>query len=106
MPSLLTLSDVMGAGHHAALSARVEPGKIAAVVGDGAVGLCGVIAARRLAERIIMLGRHADRIARHVSSGYVAPLRSLPSIPVLPILPVSWRDSGDDASGVLGTVPI
>jgi threonine dehydrogenase-like Zn-dependent dehydrogenase len=64
MPSLLTLSDVMGTGHHAALAARVRPGNIAAVVGDGAVGLCGVIAARRLgAERIIMLGRHADRIA-------------------------------------------
>ena len=64
MPSLLTLSDVMGTGHHAALAARVRAGKIAAVVGDGAVGLCGVIAARRLgAERIIMLGRHADRIA-------------------------------------------
>jgi threonine dehydrogenase-like Zn-dependent dehydrogenase len=63
MPSLLTLSDVMGTGHHAALAARVRPGKVAAVVGDGAVGLCGVIAARRLgAERIIMLGRHADRI--------------------------------------------
>jgi threonine dehydrogenase-like Zn-dependent dehydrogenase len=64
MPSLLTLSDVMGTGHHAALAARVGPGKTAAVVGDGAVGLCGVIAAKRLgAERIIMLGRHADRIA-------------------------------------------
>ena len=64
MPSLLTLSDVMGTGHHAALAARVGPGKIAAVVGDGAVGLCGVIAARRLgAERIILLGRHPDRIA-------------------------------------------
>ncbi len=64
MPSLLTLSDVMGTGHHAALAARVGPGKIVAVVGDGAVGLCGVIAARRLgAERIIMLGRHPDRIA-------------------------------------------
>ena len=64
MPSLLTLSDVMGTGHHAALRANVRPGKIAAVVGDGAVGLCGVIAARRLgAEQIIMLGRHADRIA-------------------------------------------
>ena len=63
MPSLLTLSDVMGTGHHAALRAQVAPGKIAAVVGDGAVGLCGVIAARRLgAERIIMLGRHADRV--------------------------------------------
>jgi threonine dehydrogenase-like Zn-dependent dehydrogenase len=64
MPGLLTLSDVMGTGHHAALHAQVGPGKTAAVVGDGAVGLCGVIAARRLgAEQIIMLGRHADRIA-------------------------------------------
>src|SRR4051794_24008741 len=64
MPSLLTLSDVMGTGHHAALTARVSPGKKVAVVGDGAVGLCGVLAARRLgAERIVILGRHADRIA-------------------------------------------
>jgi threonine dehydrogenase-like Zn-dependent dehydrogenase len=64
MASLLTLSDVMGTGHHAALSAKVSPGKSVAVVGDGAVGLCGVIAARRLgAEQIILLGRHADRIA-------------------------------------------
>src|ERR1043165_1704799 len=64
MPSLLTLSDVMGTGHHAALTARAGPGKIAAVIGDGAVGLCGVIAARRLgAEQIIIMGHHADRIA-------------------------------------------
>ena len=64
MPSLLTLSDVMGTGHHAALAAKVAHGKIVAIVGDGAVGLCGVIAARRLgAERIIMLGRHKDRVA-------------------------------------------
>ena len=64
MPSLLTLSDVMGTGHHAALAARVGPDKIVAVVGDGAVGLCGVIAARRLgAEQVIVLGRHPDRIA-------------------------------------------
>ena len=64
MPSLLTLSDVMSTGHHAALSAEVGPGKTVAVVGDGAVGLCGVIASKRLgAERIIMLGRHEDRIA-------------------------------------------
>src|SRR5205809_566306 len=64
MPSLLTLSDVMGTGHHAAVVAKVAPGKSVAVVGDGAVGLCGVIAAKRLgAEQIIVLGRHADRIA-------------------------------------------
>jgi hypothetical protein len=64
MPSLLTLTDVMATGHHAALSARVGPGKTVAVVGDGAVGLCGVLAARRLgAEQVILLGRHPDRIA-------------------------------------------
>jgi threonine dehydrogenase-like Zn-dependent dehydrogenase len=64
MPSLLTLSDVMGTGHHAARVARVTSGMTAAVIGDGAVGLCGVIAAKRLgAERIIMLGRHPDRLA-------------------------------------------
>src|SRR5581483_9514654 len=64
MPSLLTLADVMGTGHYAAVSAGVGPGKTAAVVGDGAVGLCGVIAAKRLgAEQIIVLGRHAERIA-------------------------------------------
>jgi threonine dehydrogenase-like Zn-dependent dehydrogenase len=64
MSSLLTLSDVMGTGHHAAVSAKVGPGKRVAVVGGGAVGLCGVIAAKRLgAEQIIILGHHADRIA-------------------------------------------
>jgi threonine dehydrogenase-like Zn-dependent dehydrogenase len=62
--SLLTLSDVMGTGHHAARMARVDRGKKVAVVGDGAVGLCGVIAAKRLgAEQIIILGHHPDRIA-------------------------------------------
>jgi threonine dehydrogenase-like Zn-dependent dehydrogenase len=64
MPSLLTLSDVMGTGHHAAVTSRVRPGGTVAVVGDGAVGLCGVIAAKRLgAEQIIIMGRHADRTA-------------------------------------------
>ena len=64
IPSLLTLSDVMGTGHHAAVAAKVAPGRTVAVVGDGAVGLCGVIAAQRLgAEQIIILGRHADRVA-------------------------------------------
>lgn len=63
-PSLLTLTDVMGTGYHAALAAQVGPGKRVAVVGDGAVGLCGVVAAQRLgAEQIILLGRHPDRIA-------------------------------------------
>jgi threonine dehydrogenase-like Zn-dependent dehydrogenase len=64
MRSLLTLSDVMATGHHAAVCAGVKPGQTVAVVGDGAVGLCGVLAAKRLgAERIIALSRHADRQA-------------------------------------------
>jgi threonine dehydrogenase-like Zn-dependent dehydrogenase len=64
MPSLLTLSDVFSTGHHAAVCAQVRPGHTVAVVGDGAVGLCGVLSAKRLgAERIIILGRHEDRTA-------------------------------------------
>ncbi|MEV5782277.1 MULTISPECIES: zinc-dependent alcohol dehydrogenase family protein [Streptomyces] len=62
LPGMLALSDVMSTGHHAALSARVRPGSTVAVVGDGAVGLCGVLAAHRLgAGRIIALGRHQVR---------------------------------------------
>jgi len=61
--SLLPLTDVMGTGHHAAVSAGVEAGSTVAVIGDGAVGLCGVLAARRLgAERIIAVGHHEDRL--------------------------------------------
>ena len=59
--SLLTLSDVFATGQHAAVCAQVKPGQTVAVVGDGAVGLSGVLAAKRLgAERIIALSRHAD----------------------------------------------
>jgi threonine dehydrogenase-like Zn-dependent dehydrogenase len=62
MRSLLTLSDVFATGHHAAVCAQVRPGQTVAVVGDGAVGLSGVLAAKRLgAERIIALSRHANR---------------------------------------------
>ncbi|MCL8011262.1 zinc-dependent alcohol dehydrogenase family protein [Streptomyces sp. AS02] len=61
-PSLLALSDVMGTGWWAAKAAEVKPGSTAVVVGDGAVGLCGVIAAKELgAERIIAMSRHASR---------------------------------------------
>lgn len=62
LKSLLTLSDVMGTGHHAAVAAHVGPGRSVVVVGDGAVGLCGVLAAKRLgAGRIIAMSRHEDR---------------------------------------------
>jgi threonine dehydrogenase-like Zn-dependent dehydrogenase len=64
LPHLLALTDVAGTGHHAAVSAKVRPGATVAVVGDGAVGLSGVLAARRLgAERIIALSRNPERQA-------------------------------------------
>jgi threonine dehydrogenase-like Zn-dependent dehydrogenase len=62
IPSLLTLSDVLCTGHHAAVTAGVNERTSVTVIGDGAVGLCAVIAAKRLgAEQIILMGRHTDR---------------------------------------------
>jgi threonine dehydrogenase-like Zn-dependent dehydrogenase len=62
LPSLATLTDVLCTGHHAARTARVSPRTTVTVIGDGAVGLCAVMAAKRLgAERIILMGRHLDR---------------------------------------------
>ncbi|MCG2622929.1 zinc-dependent alcohol dehydrogenase family protein [Arthrobacter sp. I2-34] len=64
IPSLLAASDVLGTGWFAAVAAEAGPGKTVAVVGDGAVGLLGILAASRLgAERIIAMSRHADRQA-------------------------------------------
>ncbi|HEX2856214.1 MAG TPA: zinc-dependent alcohol dehydrogenase family protein [Propionibacteriaceae bacterium] len=64
IPSLLTLSDVMATGWHAATMANVQPGMTVAVVGDGAVGLCGVLAAKQKgAARIIAMSRHPQRQA-------------------------------------------
>jgi threonine dehydrogenase-like Zn-dependent dehydrogenase len=64
VPSLLAASDVLGTGWFAAVAAEAGAGKTVAVVGDGAVGLLGVLAARELgAERIVIFSRHADRQA-------------------------------------------
>ena len=78
VPALLTLSDVMGTGWHAALAAGVRPGSTVAVVGDGAVGLCGVLAASRMgAERVIAMSRHAARqdVARRFGATDVVETR-------------------------------
>ena len=62
IPSLLAASDVLGTGWFAAVAAEVGPGKTVAVVGDGAVGLLGVLAAKQLgAQRIVIFSRHEDR---------------------------------------------
>jgi threonine dehydrogenase-like Zn-dependent dehydrogenase len=74
----LPLTDVMGTGHHAAVCAYVASGRTVAVIGDGAVGLCAVLASRRLgAERIIILGRHAQRlkIAREFGATDIVSVR-------------------------------
>ena len=78
IPALLTLSDVMGTGHHAAMSAGVGPGDSVAVVGDGAVGLCAIIAARRLgASTIIAMSRHPQRqeLARDFGATHIVAER-------------------------------
>jgi alcohol dehydrogenase len=70
LEALLPLTDVMGTGHHAAVSAGVGPGDSCVVVGDGAVGLCAVLAARRLGARdVVALGHHEDRLAVAESFG-------------------------------------
>ena len=62
LPSLLTLSDVLPTGWHAAVAAGVRAGGTAVVVGDGAVGLCGVLAANQMgAEKIVAMSRHEPR---------------------------------------------
>ncbi|MCC2031959.1 zinc-dependent alcohol dehydrogenase family protein [Microbacterium allomyrinae] len=78
IPGLLTLSDVMGTGHHAAVSAGVARGDTVAVVGDGAVGLCAIIAAKRLgATTIIAMSRHPQRqaLAREFGATHVVEER-------------------------------
>lgn len=78
LPGLLALADVMATGWHAAVTSRVSVGSTALVVGDGAVGLCGVLAAREQgAERIIVMSRHEARqsIARHFGATDVIATR-------------------------------
>jgi threonine dehydrogenase-like Zn-dependent dehydrogenase len=78
VPSLLTLSDVMGTGWFAAEAANVKPGGTVAVVGDGAVGLLGVLSARQMgAGRIIAMSRHQSRqkLAREFGATDIATER-------------------------------
>ncbi len=78
LPGLLALSDVMPTGWHAAVSAQVREGGTAVVVGDGAVGLCGVLAAATMgAEKVIVMSRHEPRqeIARQFGATHVVAAR-------------------------------
>ncbi|MFX1382354.1 MAG: zinc-dependent alcohol dehydrogenase family protein [Promethearchaeota archaeon] len=79
LASLLTLSDVMGTGYHAAVSAGVKKGQTVAIIGDGAVGLCGVISTKLLgAERIIMLSsthKNRQNLAREFGANDIIEVR-------------------------------
>ncbi|GGY90153.1 IMP dehydrogenase [Streptomyces nitrosporeus] len=102
LTALLSLSDVLGTGHHAALGAGVTPGSTVAVVGDGAVGLCGVMAAKRLgAGRIIALGRHRTRtdIARGFGATDVVAERGEAAVAA-----VRELTRGEGAHGVIEAV--
>ena len=102
--SLLALSDVMSTGHHAAVSAGVKKGDIVAIVGDGAVGLCAVLASRRLgAERIIALSRHADRqeVAREFGATDIVEARGEKAIQA--VLDLTSGVGADAALECVGT---
>lgn len=86
MPAILALSDVMGTGHHGAVSAGVTNGSVVAVIGDGAVGLCAVLASKRLgAERIILLSSHEKNssIGRQFGAAEIVPQRGDEAIGVV-----------------------
>ncbi|MFZ0164524.1 MAG: zinc-dependent alcohol dehydrogenase family protein [Trebonia sp.] len=102
--SLLALSDVMSTGHHAAVSAGVKKGDTVAVVGDGAVGLCAVLASRRLgAERIIALSRHAERqeVAREFGATDIVEARGEEAIQA--VLDLTSGIGADAALECVGT---
>lgn len=80
IPALLALSDVFPTGWHCAVSARVKPGDTVVVVGDGAVGLCGVLAAVQMgAEKVIALSRHPSRqaVARQFGATHIVAERGV-----------------------------
>jgi threonine dehydrogenase-like Zn-dependent dehydrogenase len=102
--SLLALSDVMSTGHHAAAAAGVKAGDTVAVVGDGAVGLCAVLAARRLgAERVIALSRHASRqkVAREFGATDIIEARGDEAVQA--VLDLTGGTGADAALECVGT---
>ncbi|WEV74657.1 zinc-dependent alcohol dehydrogenase family protein [Bifidobacterium sp. ESL0798] len=102
--SLLTLSDVMATGYHAAASAEVKPGDTAVVIGDGAVGLCGVIAAKlRGATRVIAMSRHEDRaaLAREFGATDIVPERGQEA--VKRVMDMTDGDGADSVLECVGT---
>lgn len=102
--SLLALSDVMGTGHHAVVSANTQPGDTVAVVGDGAVGLCAVLAAKRLgAGRIIALSRHPARQALARDFGATDIVADRGDAAIEAVLALTDRVGADAVAECVGT---
>ncbi|RBP98163.1 Zn-dependent alcohol dehydrogenase [Bifidobacterium aemilianum] len=102
--SLLALSDVMATGYHAAASAEVAQGDTAVVMGDGAVGLCGIIAAKlRGAERIIAMSRHEDRqrLAREFGATDIVAERGDDAVKA--VMDLTHGDAADAVLECVGT---
>ena len=98
LASLQTLSDVMATGFHAAKSAEVKEGDTVAVIGDGAVGLCGVIGAKLLgAEKIILLSHHEDRVALGREFGATDIVATKGDQTVQDVLALTKENAGADA---------
>lgn len=98
LASLQTLSDVMATGYHAALNAEVKKGDTVAVIGDGAVGLCGVIGAKLLgAEKIILLSHHEDRAKLGQQFGATDIVSSRGEDAVKDVLALTKENAGADA---------
>jgi len=96
LPAVVALTDVLSTGAHAVASGRIAPGATVVVVGDGAVGLCSVLAARRAkAERIILLGRHDARLGIGTSFGATDIVTSRGEEAVAAVLELTEGDGAD-----------
>lgn len=98
LASFQTLSDVMATGYHAAQNAEVEPGSTVAVIGDGAVGLCGVIGAKLLgASKIILLSHHEDRAKLGKAFGATDIVDTRGDEAIQDVLKLTKENAGADA---------
>lgn len=98
LASLQTLSDVMATGFHAARNAEIKQGMTVAVIGDGAVGLCGVIGAQLLgAEKIILLSHHEDRALLGKEFGATDVVATKGDQVIADVLTLTKENAGADA---------
>ena len=98
LASFQTLSDVMATGYHAAQNAEVKPGSTVTVIGDGAVGLCGVIGAKLLgASKIILLSHHEDRAELGKAFGATDIVDTRGDEAIQDVLKLTKENAGADA---------